>query len=140
MVYKAPVGISDIDPAQFIILPLCILCILIPAPVHFKSGNTGVILYIIYVLCIQIPMLVNAIIWRGNIGNPVPFWCDLTSFILSMAPAGMTAAMVCITRQLYRLAKAQAVIISQREVRDLSLSLLHNFPLIYLSRNASSSR
>jgi pheromone a factor receptor len=140
MVYNAPVGVSDLDPAQFIIYPLCILCILIPAPVHFKSRNTGVILYIIYVLSIQIPMFVNAIIWRGNIGNPVPYWCDLTSFILSAAPSGMSAAMICVTRQLYRLAKAQAVVISQHEVRDFSLSLLLNFPLIYLFRNASSSR
>jgi pheromone a factor receptor len=123
MVVNTPVGVSDMNPAQFILLPICILGILIPAPIHFKSRNTGVILFIIYVLSMQIPMFVNAIIWRGNVDNPVPYWCDLGSFLIAIAPSGMAAATLCITRQLHRLAKAQAVIISQREVRNFSFYL-----------------
>lgn len=129
MVFKAPVGISDTYPAQFIIYPLCIASLLIPAPVHFKSGNTGVILFIIYALSAQISLLVDAIIWRGNVSDPVPYWCDLSTFIIAIVPTGLAAAVLCVTRQLHRLSKAQAVIISQREKRkqlaiDLSVGVL----------------
>jgi len=119
MSYNAPVGISDTYPAQFVIYPLCILALLIPAPIHFKSGNIGVISFILYAVSTQTILLVDAIVWRGNIGNPAPFWCDLTTFIIAITPAGLAASTLCITRQLHRLSKAQAVIISKAEVLPL---------------------
>ncbi|KIM23948.1 hypothetical protein M408DRAFT_246575 [Serendipita vermifera MAFF 305830] len=112
-----PVGVSDVFPAPFIIYPLGILALLIPAPVHFKSGNTGVILFILYAASTQIILLVNSIVWRGNISNPAPFWCDLSTFILAITASGMAGATLCITRQLHKLSKAQAVMISQSEKR-----------------------
>lgn len=125
----APVGISDIFPAPFVIYPLCILGLLIPAPVHFKSGNVGVILFIIYAASVQLILLTNSIVWRGNIGNPAPYWCDLAVFILAIAPTGMSGAFLCITRQLHKLSKAQAVRISQSEV-SLSRTPVYPFSSI----------
>ena len=118
-----PLGISDVWPAQVIIYPLSILALLIPAPVHFKSGNIGVILLIIYTAATQLILLINSIIWRGNIDNPAPYWCDLAVFILAIAPTGISGAFLCITRQLHKLSKAQAVRISQSEVSSLSSPL-----------------
>ena len=115
-----PIGISDVWPAPLVLYPLSILALLIPAPIHFKSGNIGVILLIVYIVSAQAILLTNSIIWRGNIGNPAPYWCDLAVFILAIAPTGISGAFLCINRQLYNLSKAQAVMILKSEVNILS--------------------
>jgi pheromone a factor receptor len=123
-----PVGLSDLWPAQPILYSLSLAAILIPAPAHFKTGNAGVILLACWILVSQSILLVNSIIWRGNTNNNIPYYCDLTTAIFAAAPTGYSASLLCITRQLYNLSRAQAVIISKSQKRkdlliDLSIGL-----------------
>jgi hypothetical protein len=123
-----PVGLSDLWPAQPILYSLSIAAVLIPAPAHFKAGNPGVILLACWLLASQSIFLTNSIIWRGNTNDNIPYYCDLTTAIFAAAPTGYSASVLCITRQLHKLSRARAVIITKSQKRrdlliDLSIGL-----------------
>jgi len=111
------VGLSYLFPWSQILYSLSIAAVLIPAPAHFKSGNPGVILLACWILASQTILLANSIIWRGNINDNIPYYCDLTTAILAVASTGYAASVLCITRQLHNLSKAQAVIITKSQKR-----------------------
>jgi pheromone a factor receptor len=111
------VGLSDLYPYNIILYSLSILAVLIPAPAHFKSGNPGVILLACWILASQTILLADAIIWRGNISDNIPYYCDFTTAVIAVAPVGYSASVLCITRQLHKLSRAQAVIISKSQKR-----------------------
>lgn len=56
---------------------LAVGLLLLAAPWHVKSRNSGTILYIGWALVGNLIFLVNAIVWNGNISNPAPIWCDI---------------------------------------------------------------
>ncbi|KAG8806038.1 a-factor receptor [Serendipita sp. 399] len=110
-----PVGLSNLQPYNHILYGLAFLAVLIPAPIHFKSRNTGLILFICWLLAAELIFFINSFIWKGNVNDPIPYYCDVTVAIIGVTSHGLTAATICINRQLYRLAKAQAVIISKSQ-------------------------
>lgn len=67
-------------------LPFIIACgfatvlLLLPAPWHIRSKNSGTLLYIFWSLTGNVIYFVNAIVWNGNIRNPAPIWCDIGQF------------------------------------------------------------
>ncbi|KAG8759512.1 a-factor receptor, partial [Serendipita sp. 396] len=82
---------------------------------------------------------VNSFVWKGNVDDPAPFWCDLSTAILAVVAHGITSATICINRQLYRLSKAQAVLISKSQKRkELCIDLLIGlgFPLLGVGGHA----
>lgn len=124
-----PVGMSDLFPYMQILYALAILAVAIPSPAHFKAGNPGVIIFSCWLLSTLIILLTNSIIWRGNIRNPAPIWCDITQVWLVLASIGYEASILCITRQLWKLSKAEAVIITKSQVclpRLATTTLLNN--------------
>jgi hypothetical protein len=59
---------------------LSVALLLLPAPWHIKARNSGTLIFIFWALLGNIVALVNTVIWSGNISNPVPVWCDISTF------------------------------------------------------------
>jgi pheromone a factor receptor len=59
---------------------LALLLLILPAPWHIKSRNSGTLLYIGWAFIGNLTYLVNAIVWNGNLLNPAPVWCDIGAF------------------------------------------------------------
>jgi hypothetical protein len=125
---REPVGLSDLYPAQQVLYAVSLAAILIPAPSHFKKGNPGVILLICWLFSSQLILLVNSIVWRGNVRNPAPFWCDLSTAILAVIATGIACSTLCINRQLYNYTKVDKVNTNEpREVPFFATLLLNLF-------------
>ncbi|KAG8720360.1 a-factor receptor [Ceratobasidium sp. 394] len=112
---------------------LSILLVLLPSPWHWKAKNTGTLLYIGWTVTGNLVFMINSIIWAGNIRDPAPVWCDISSRIIIAMSIGLTASALCINRRLYSIATIQSVSVDQavrrrRTVIDLLLGIL--FPIV----------
>ncbi|CAG7845969.1 Pheromone B alpha 3 receptor [Serendipita indica DSM 11827] len=134
----APVGISNLFPYQQIVLGISLLSIILVSPAHLKSGNTGITILIFWIFGWTFFLFINSIIWRGNV-RVLHGYCDVAAAFFAITPQGLSCAFLCITRQLYRLSKAQAVIITKAQKRrdlfiDLAIGL--GFPILILGGHA----
>ncbi|KAG8934305.1 a-factor receptor [Tulasnella sp. 417] len=111
---------SSVDPTYptFPVLACTgIVLILLPAYWHFKSGNVGTILYIVWAFIGNLNYLVNSISWTGNLHSPPWFWCDLsTSLIIALNVAIPTSSLL-ITHRLYSIASIREVNVSKNDSR-----------------------
>jgi pheromone a factor receptor len=121
MASRAPVGVSDFYPAQQILYSLSLVAILLPAPSEFKKGCNGVILLICWLFASQLILLVNSIVWKDNIRDPAPFWCDLSTAILAVIGTAVSCSLLCINRHLYNSSKIISGRASRSEVLHLPL-------------------
>lgn len=51
--------------------------VLLPSAWHWRSRNTGTLLYIGWVLVANITYFLNTVIWWDNTRNLAPVWCDI---------------------------------------------------------------
>jgi pheromone a factor receptor len=110
MAPHTPIGISDLYyPGLQILLSLSLVAVLLPVPSHFKRGNTGVIILTCWLFTSQLIYLVNSIVWKGNIRDPAPFWCDLSTTILGITATAVACSLLCINLQLYNCTKINMV-------------------------------
>lgn len=54
--------------------------VLIPLPWHLRARNVATIGIMLWLSVVDIIYGVNALIWAGNVRNPVPIWCDISTF------------------------------------------------------------
>lgn len=54
---------------------------LIPLPWHFQAWNSGTCFYMMWASLACLNQFVNSIVWRGNILNPAPIWCDICKWM-----------------------------------------------------------
>ena len=47
------------------------------------AWNSGVCIYIGWVAVGSIILYVDAVVWNGNIGDPMPAWCDFSAWTFS---------------------------------------------------------
>ncbi|KAG6329810.1 hypothetical protein ID866_9278 [Astraeus odoratus] len=52
---------------------------------------------------------VNSIVWKDNVINWAPVWCDISSRYIVGANVGIPASSLCIIRRLYYITKAQSL-------------------------------
>ncbi len=50
---------------------------LVPLPWHFQAWNAGTCIYMVWASLASLIQFVDSIIWRGNIINSAPVWCDI---------------------------------------------------------------
>jgi len=123
------------DPVFPIFASLAIVLCLIPSPWHYKARNSGTLIYIFWIVLGNLVFMVNHIVWAGNLRNPVPVWCDITSKIVMGLGAALPTASLCINRRLYHIATVRIVNISKaHKRREMIIDLLIGFgiPIIYM--------
>ncbi|KAJ4468525.1 pheromone receptor [Lentinula aciculospora] len=109
---------------------------LIPLPWHFQAWNSGTCYFMLWASVACLNQFVNSIIWKGNVINSAPVWCDISIRITMAATAGLPSSSFCIIRRLYGIVSIRTVSISRAEKRraiviDSLICVLG--PLIYLA-------
>ncbi|KAF8597847.1 STE3-domain-containing protein [Ceratobasidium sp. AG-I] len=92
------------DVAFPVLCALAIVLVILPLPWHVKARNTGTLLYIGWTILGNVVFLVNSIVWAGNINDPAPLWCDISTKIIVGMSVGICAASLSINRRLYIIA------------------------------------
>ncbi|KAI0682988.1 pheromone A receptor-domain-containing protein [Cerioporus squamosus] len=108
---------------------------LVPLPWHFQAWNAGTCIYMVWASLASLIQFVDSIIWRGNIINSAPIWCDISTKFLIGAGVGIPAASACISRRLYKIASTSYVTTSVRERRKaiyIDLSIGVGIPVIVM--------
>ncbi|KAJ7585914.1 fungal pheromone STE3G-protein-coupled receptor [Mycena floridula] len=88
---------------------------LIPLTWHFQAWNSGTCYYMVWSSLACLNQFVNSIVWAGNINNPAPVWCDISTRIMLGANVGLPAASLCINRRLYHIACLRSVAVTRSE-------------------------
>jgi pheromone a factor receptor len=117
---------------------ISIFLVSIPSPWHWRSRNTGTLIYIAWSLIANIVYFVNAVIWRNNADNVSPVWCDICECHLADIPVyyidylfditaiklqvalgpGLSGASLCITRRLAKIATSKTSVTDSRQRRN----------------------
>ncbi|KAF5329272.1 hypothetical protein D9619_009301 [Psilocybe cf. subviscida] len=120
-----------LDPT-YPLFPICaflsFVIVLIPLPWHLQSWNSGTCLFMFWVGASALNFFINSIIWRDNILDSAPIWCDISSRLIVGAAVGIPASSLCINRRLYKIASSRTASSSRAEKRnavlvDLSIGL-----------------
>ncbi|KJA26519.1 hypothetical protein HYPSUDRAFT_132654 [Hypholoma sublateritium FD-334 SS-4] len=82
---------------------------LIPALWHWRSQNVAILAMIFWLSLSDIINGVNTIVWAGNVRNPVPVWCDITSKFIVGASFALPLATLCICKHLEMVSSSRKV-------------------------------
>lgn len=97
---------------------------MIPLPWHLESWNVGTCLYMIWAGLQSLIMGINSIIWRSNVINSAPVWCDITTRFIVGASVAIPACSLCINRRLYHIASISSVTKTKADKRrDIMIDL-----------------
>ncbi|KAG9045218.1 a-factor receptor [Tulasnella sp. UAMH 9824] len=127
---------SSLDPAYPtfpVLASIGIVLVLLPAYWHFKSGNIGTILYIVWTFIGNLNYLINSIAWAGNLHNPPWFWCDLSTALIVALNVAVPASSLLITHRLCSIATIRQVNISKsdsRRTKCIEISLGMGLPAL----------
>ncbi|KAG8720620.1 a-factor receptor [Ceratobasidium sp. 394] len=89
------------DPVFPVFCALAIVLCILPLPKFWKARNVGALLYIGWTEVGCIIYFVNSLVWAGNLRNPAPVWCDISTKLIIGLSVGITASSLCINRHLY---------------------------------------
>ncbi|KAJ7453723.1 pheromone receptor, partial [Mycena latifolia] len=104
-------------------------------PWHLQAWNSGTCFYMIWTALACLNQFINSVVWRDDMVNRAPVWCDISIRITMAASVGIPAASLCINRRLYHIASVKSVSISPAEKRRAALIdtlICVLFPLLYL--------
>ncbi|PVF96424.1 STE3-like pheromone receptor [Serendipita vermifera] len=87
---------------------VAMILLLLPAAWHIRSRNSGTIIYIGWSLVGNLIYFVNSIVWAGNLRNPAPVWCDISTKIIVGLTVGLPCASLCIQRRLYLVSRVSS--------------------------------
>lgn len=57
------------------------LLVIIPLPWHWRARNVAVLALMFWLFSVNIIYGVNAIVWAGNVRDPIPVWCDISRWL-----------------------------------------------------------
>ncbi|KAG8719611.1 a-factor receptor [Ceratobasidium sp. 395] len=113
------------DPVFPVFCALGIVLCLLPLPWHWKARNTGTLLYLGWTITGCVIYFVNSLVWAGNLRNPAPVWCDISTKLMIGLSVGITASSLCINRKLYHIATIKSVVdMRSSKKRNLIIDLL----------------
>ncbi|PCH39328.1 STE3-domain-containing protein [Wolfiporia cocos MD-104 SS10] len=100
----------------------------VPLYWHLEAWNTGCIIYIFWSGSQCLIQFINAVVWRDNVINWAPVWCDITSRYMLAASVGITTASLLINRRLYHIANITTIHLDAKDRRrmiviDVSIGL-----------------
>nr|AIX99561.1 pheromone receptor [Agrocybe salicacicola] len=109
---------------------------LIPLPWHIQAWNSGTCAFMLWTAISCLTGFVNSIVWSGNLRNPAPVWCDISSKIIIGVSVGIPAAILCISRRLYYLTSGTTVSITHEDKRRMviiDLCIAVGIPVIIMT-------
>ncbi|KDQ50576.1 hypothetical protein JAAARDRAFT_580049 [Jaapia argillacea MUCL 33604] len=78
---------------------------------------------------------INSIIWRNNMVNWAPVWCDISSRVYIGMNVAISASSLCINRRLYRVSQVRSVQATQTRrrahIEDLCITV--GIPLLHMA-------
>nr|BDD37067.1 pheromone receptor [Rhizopogon roseolus] len=74
--------------------------VLIPLPWHWRARNIGTLAIIAWLFIVNMIYGINAILWAGNVDNPAPVWCDITTKLIIGANTALPLASMCVCKHL----------------------------------------
>ncbi|KAF5393307.1 hypothetical protein D9757_000484 [Collybiopsis confluens] len=109
---------------------IAIILSFIPFPWHFRARNVGTCAYMLSTGFLAIVGFINSIIWKDNVNNIAPVWCDISAQIIIACNVGLTASTLAISRQLYDISKVSgASKTPQEKRRDMIINSIIAFGL-----------
>ncbi|KZT00247.1 putative fungal pheromoneG-protein-coupled receptor [Laetiporus sulphureus 93-53] len=101
----------------------------IPLYWHLEAWNVGCVMYIFWTGSQCLIQFINMTVWKDNVINWVPVWCDITSRWRLASGIGICTASLIINRRLYKIASVSAVSITHADKRrmiwiDLAIGLV----------------
>nr|VWO99368.1 Pheromone receptor CPRa1p [Ganoderma boninense] len=109
---------------------------LVPFPWHLQAWNAGTCIFMVWASCASLIQFVDSLVWRGNMINSAPVWCDISTKFLIGAGVGIPAASACISRRLYKIASTSYVTVSARERRKalcIDIAIGVGIPMIVMA-------
>ncbi|KIJ08355.1 hypothetical protein PAXINDRAFT_88958 [Paxillus involutus ATCC 200175] len=79
---------------------LAAILVLVPLPWHWRARNIGTLAIIAWLFVLNLIYGINSIVWAGNVNNPVPVWCDITTKIMIGANSALPIATMCVCKHL----------------------------------------
>ncbi|RDB18160.1 Pheromone B alpha 2 receptor [Hypsizygus marmoreus] len=92
---------------------------LIPLPWHIQAWNSGTCAFMIWTGMTCLIEFTNSLVWRGNVNNVAPIWCDISSKLILGVSVGIPAATLCISRRLYTITSVQTVSVTRDDKRRM---------------------
>ncbi|KAJ7215351.1 pheromone A receptor-domain-containing protein [Mycena pura] len=77
---------------------------LVPLPWHLKALNVGTSMCMLWVALGCLVFFVDSIVWRGNVIDWSPTWCDISTHYATGFNLAAPATSLCINRRLYLIA------------------------------------
>ncbi|TFY56542.1 hypothetical protein EVG20_g8891 [Dentipellis fragilis] len=91
--------------------------VIIPLPWHWRARNIPTLSIMGWLFVINVIYGVNTIVWAGNVNNPSPVWCDITTKLVIGAQHALPAATFCICRSLEFIASNRVVALDRASKR-----------------------
>ncbi|KIJ64368.1 hypothetical protein HYDPIDRAFT_154822 [Hydnomerulius pinastri MD-312] len=79
---------------------LAAILVLVPLPWHWRARNIGTLAIMAWLFVLNLIYGINTIVWAGNVNNPVPVWCDITTKIIIGANSALPIATMCVCKHL----------------------------------------
>nr|AOC97513.1 putative pheromone receptor [Flammulina velutipes] len=109
---------------------------IIPLPWHLQAWNSGTCAFMLWSGSLCLVRFVNAIVWKGNMNNVAPIWCDISTQIMLASNIGTPASILCISRRLYKITSIQAVSVTRKDKRRdimIDIGIAVGIPLVVLA-------
>ncbi|KAH9856255.1 STE3-domain-containing protein [Lenzites betulinus] len=90
---------------------------LVPLPWHLEAWNSATCYYMIWTALSCLNGFVNTVVWARDAIDHAPIWCDISTRITIAASVGIPAAAMRINQRLFRISRAQAVMVTRSEKR-----------------------
>ncbi|KAG1720062.1 pheromone A receptor-domain-containing protein [Suillus paluster] len=74
--------------------------ILVPLPWHWRARNVGTLAIIAWLFVVNMIYGINSIVWAGNVNNPAPLWCDISTKLIIGANTALPLATMCVCKHL----------------------------------------
>ncbi|KAF9555108.1 fungal pheromone STE3G-protein-coupled receptor [Agrocybe pediades] len=94
---------------------LSAVLVIIPFPWHWRAQNVSTMSIMFWLCIVNIISGVNTIVWAGNVNNPIPVWCDITSKIAVGASYALPLSTLCICKHLEMVSSSRKVSYDARD-------------------------
>nr|QPG55753.1 pheromone receptor [Auricularia cornea] len=115
-----------IDDTVYLVLTcISVVLVILPIPWHLSAWNSATCYMMLWTTIGSIIHIANTIIWRDNLSNPSPTYCDISTKIIVGLSMAIPLASLCINRRLYNIATMQAVAVTKaQKKRDVIIDTL----------------
>ncbi|TFY73330.1 hypothetical protein EWM64_g10682, partial [Hericium alpestre] len=93
------------------------ILVVIPLPWHWRARNIPTMSIMGWLFVINLVYFVNTTVWAGNVNNPSPVWCDISTKLIIGAQHALPAATFCICRSLEFIASNRVVMLDRASKR-----------------------